>query len=161
MSNQTGRTVIRREIVRLDVAVEQSYEDFRGRFEAAVPRWNPERALELIERNAPWSEVVSDVAASAPQDFLLYWKLDLAPLMGLAGNKLRATEYLMGNHVIAETMYRHDPPWPYTFHCAAQSTKRAKERTSPSNSRALPFRVWAAMRSRRSALIWIASSQDC
>ena len=42
-------------------------------------------------------------------DFLLYWKLDLTPLMSLAGNRWRATEYLMGNHVIAETMYRHDP----------------------------------------------------
>jgi uncharacterized protein (DUF302 family) len=29
--------------------------------------------------------------------------------MSLAGNTRRATEYLMGNHVIAETMYRHDP----------------------------------------------------
>lgn len=28
--------------------------------------------------------------------------------MSLAGNTRRATEYLMGNHVIAETMYRHD-----------------------------------------------------
>src|SRR5204863_5640585 len=74
-----------------------------------VPMVDRERAVGFVERQAPWSDIVADVAASAPHDFLLYWKLDLTPLMRLAGNRWRATEYLMGNHVIAETMYRHDP----------------------------------------------------
>ena len=68
-----------------------------------------EHALRLLEHKAPWSEVAADVAALAPNDFLLYWKLDLSPLMRVAGHANRATEYLMGNHVIAEIMYRHNP----------------------------------------------------
>jgi hypothetical protein len=30
-------------------------------------------------------------------------------VMSLAGNTTRCTAYLMGNHTIAEQMYRHDP----------------------------------------------------
>ena len=29
--------------------------------------------------------------------------------MSLAGNTTKAVEYLLGNHVIAESMFRHDP----------------------------------------------------
>jgi sarcosine/dimethylglycine N-methyltransferase len=109
MSKQVGRTAIPHEIIRLDVPIQQSYEDFIRAFESAVPAWSTDRTTELIKRKASWSEVVADAAALAPHDFLLYWKADLTPLMRLAGNRQRATEYLMGNHVIAETMYRHDP----------------------------------------------------
>jgi hypothetical protein len=109
MSRQARKGAIPHRTVRLDLPVQQSYEDLIQRFESAVPTLNPERMVELVERKAPWSEVVADAKASAPHDFLLYWKVDLAPVMSLASNKLRATEYLMGNHVIAETMYRHDP----------------------------------------------------
>jgi hypothetical protein len=109
MREKLSSSAISHHVVRLDIAVQESYEDFRGRFEAAVPMWDRNHGVELIQRNAPWPEVVAAVNASAPQDFLLYWKLDIAPLMSLAGNTRRATEYLMGNHVIAESMYRHDP----------------------------------------------------
>jgi hypothetical protein len=106
---EVKRTAIPHEIIRLDVPIQQSYDDFIRAFECAVPVWGRERATKLVERKAPWSEVVADVAALAPHDFLLYCKLDFTPMMSLAGNRQRATEYLMGNHVIAETMYRHDP----------------------------------------------------
>ena len=96
-------------MTRLELPVRESYDDFRVRFEKAVPVFDRDRAVQLIERKAPWPEVVAAVAAAAPNDFLLYWKLDMAPLMALAGNHCRATQYLMGNHVIAETMYRHNP----------------------------------------------------
>ncbi len=29
--------------------------------------------------------------------------------MSLAGNRTQAVEYLLGNHFIAESMFRHDP----------------------------------------------------
>lgn len=109
MTKDIQDTAISHEVVRLDISTQQSYDDFIRRFETVVPMLNQKQVVELVERKAPWSEVAAHVAASAPHDFLLYWKLDLAPLMSLAGNKRRATEYLMGNHVIAETMYRHDP----------------------------------------------------
>jgi Domain of unknown function DUF302 len=109
MSKETKKNVIRHDVSRLDIPIRGTYDDFIRRFETAVPVFNRDRAIELVERKAPWSEVVSDVSASAPHDFLLYWKLDLTPMMSLAGNERRATEYLIGNHAIAETMYRHDP----------------------------------------------------
>lgn len=109
MSNEMRTSAIPHQAVRLDLAVRESYDHFCWRFEAAVPAWDLNRGVELVERKTPWPEVVAAVNASAPHDFLLYWKLNLAPLMSLAGNTRRATEYLMGNHVIAETMYRHDP----------------------------------------------------
>ena len=109
MRKEVRTTASRHEVVRLDVAVHQAYDEFCLRFEGAVPTWNRDRAVELIERKAAWSEVMADVAASASHDFLLYWKLDVTPIMSLAGSTARSTEYLMGNHGIAETMYRHDP----------------------------------------------------
>jgi hypothetical protein len=109
MMKEMTKTATDRHFVHLDLPVEQSYDDFCRRFESAVPPFNRDHAAEFIERQAPWSEVAAEVAASAPNDFLIYWKLDITPLMSLAGNTRRATEYLIGNHVIAETMYRHDP----------------------------------------------------
>ncbi len=109
MTKETGSRATPHRMIRLDIPTRESYDDFRQRFESAVPVFERDRAAQLVERKASWSEVVNEAAAAAPYDFLLYWKLDLTPLMSLAGNKRRATEYLMGNHVIAETMYRHDP----------------------------------------------------
>ena len=109
MSKRANKAAILQRVNRLDIRIQQSYDDFIRRFEGAVPMLNRERAVALVERKARWSEVAADAAASAPHDFLLYWKLDLTPMMSLAGNRWHATEYLMGNHVIAETMYRHDP----------------------------------------------------
>jgi hypothetical protein len=108
MSRQIGSKNIAHQVVRLEVDVQRSYDEFRGKFESAVPMWNQDLGVKYFEERTPWSHVVADVAASAPNEFLLYWKMDLGPLMSLAGNTRRATEYLMGNHVIAETMYRHD-----------------------------------------------------
>jgi hypothetical protein len=104
VDKENDKTVVRHQAIRLDIPIHDKYEDFLVRFESAVPMFNRARAVELIKRKAAWSEIVSDVYASAPHDFLLYWKLDLSPMMSLAGNKCRATEYLMGNHAIAETM---------------------------------------------------------
>jgi uncharacterized protein DUF302 len=106
---QTRTTALAYKAVRIEVEVAQPFAEFCKRFEHAVPALNRERIIQLIERGAPWPEVVADAAASAPHDFLLYWKMDLTGLMSLAGHTRRTTEYLLGNHAIAETMYRHDP----------------------------------------------------
>jgi uncharacterized protein (DUF302 family) len=46
---------------------------------------------------------------SAPYGFLTYYRIDTQPMMSLAGDSARCVEYLMGNHTIAERMFRHDP----------------------------------------------------
>jgi hypothetical protein len=135
MNKEIKSAAISYQAVRLDLAVRETYDDFRQRFEFAVPMWNRERAIELVERRASWPEVVS-VTASTPHGFLLYWRLDVAPLMSLAGNTRRATEYLMGNHIIAETVYRHDPgvtlyvPLRCAIYESGQGTKFSIEQPS-------------------------------
>ena len=97
------------EVVRLAFDTGQPYEEFRARYEAAVPALDEKRLADFAARGAAWSEVVADAGASAPHGFLIFWRLDTTPVMSLAGNTTRCTAYLMGNHTIAEQMYRYDP----------------------------------------------------
>ena len=96
-------------VTRLVFDTGQPYEQFRARYEAAVPALDEQRLAEFAARGAAWPEVVADADASAPHGFLIFWRLDTTPVMSLAGNTTRCTAYLMGNHTIAEQMYRHDP----------------------------------------------------
>lgn len=45
-------------------------------------------------------------------DLMVYVTIDALPLLSLAGHTTKAVEYLLGNHTIAETMFRHDPRAP-------------------------------------------------
>ncbi|TLH72714.1 hypothetical protein C1S82_17435 [Mycolicibacterium cosmeticum] len=56
-----------------------------------------------------WDEMLAEVKAQAPHGFLRYFQTDVVPAMTGSGSSWPATEYLMGNHTIAERMYRHDP----------------------------------------------------
>jgi uncharacterized protein (DUF302 family) len=63
----------------------------------------------MIDRNASWEEVLAEVSRVARHGFLIYWRLDEAGLMRLAGDAGACTAYLMGDHTTAERMYRHNP----------------------------------------------------
>ncbi|WP_198946386.1 hypothetical protein [Pseudofrankia asymbiotica] len=91
------------------MTVDEPFDRFRARFEHAVPRFDADRFAELARVDASWDEVRRVAAENAPHEFMIYWSLDASPLMRLAGGTRRCVEYLMGNHVIAERMYRHDP----------------------------------------------------
>lgn len=97
-----------RSVTRWEIAADDAYETFRDRFELAVPAMDYEATYRLVADGAPWARVVEIVDRDAPHGFMIYWKLDTFPVMRLAGHRARATEYLMGNHVIAEQMARHD-----------------------------------------------------
>src|SRR5580704_2915829 len=97
------------QVTRLVFDTGQSYDEFRARYEAAVPALNEKRLAGFAARGAAWPEVVADADAAAPHGFLIFWRLDTTPVMSLAGNSARCTAYLMGNHTIAEQMYRHAP----------------------------------------------------
>jgi hypothetical protein len=99
----------RHEVTRLSIDVQQPYEAFRRRYEAAVPRWPQERFEGLVKRGAAWDEVVAEAAAVAPLGLFTFWRLEQAPLMRLAGDGWECTSYLIGNTVVAERMYRLDP----------------------------------------------------
>jgi uncharacterized protein (DUF302 family) len=56
-----------------------------------------------------YAEMIQLIAHRAPHGFLIYFQSDLHPVMRLAGDNPQCIAYLMGNHTIAERMFRHDP----------------------------------------------------
>jgi len=96
-------------VKRLTVAV-PSVLEFQHSYEQAVPAVPLDGGAALVQRRAPWSEMVQLLARTGPHGFFIYFRNDdVHPVMQLAGNKANCIAYLMGNHVIAERMFRHDP----------------------------------------------------
>ena len=83
--------------------------EFQLRYETAVPDVPLEAVADLISRGAPWSKMVDLIDRSAPHGFLIYHRNDVHPVMALAGDGADCVAYLMGNHSIAERMFRYDP----------------------------------------------------
>ena len=63
----------------------------------------------IIAAGGNWDDVRAAVAKNAPNELMVYAKVGGTELLSLAGDRTLAIEYLIGNHVIAETMFRHDP----------------------------------------------------
>ena len=95
-----------RTVRRLTIDIDASFEEFRARYEDVVPTYDLQGR---IPRLASWDEVLKDVEQAAPTGFVRYGTIDATPVFSVAGHKARSVIYLMGNHTIAETMYRHDP----------------------------------------------------
>jgi uncharacterized protein (DUF302 family) len=102
-------TAVQHTVTRLEVEVGATYDDFRRRYEAAVPACPPDLLDELLRGEGDWHRVKERTDAAAPHGFLIYWRLDVEAMMRLAGDDCRCTAYLMGNHTIAERMFRHQP----------------------------------------------------
>ena len=94
---------------RFSIEVAASFEDFRARYEEAVPAYPIERFQRLVSRNAAWEEMLAVAAEEAPFGFMIYSKNEAHPLMRLAGDTALCVWYLMGNYTVAEQMFRHDP----------------------------------------------------
>ncbi|MFC0111993.1 hypothetical protein [Kibdelosporangium aridum] len=97
------------EVVRWSIDTQTSFDEFQARYEAAVPAVDLDRIAQLRAEHASWDAVLADAARSAPHGFLRFWSTDVGGLMRLAGHRGSCAAYLMGNHTIAERMYRHDP----------------------------------------------------
>jgi hypothetical protein len=91
--------------MRLDFIVPEEFETFRNRFEASVPAFS----TDLLGAGDDWDAICERTMAAAPHGFLHYHRLDVLPVFSLAGHTRPCTTYLMGNHVLAEQMFRHDP----------------------------------------------------
>ncbi|HVV20736.1 MAG TPA: DUF302 domain-containing protein [Pseudonocardiaceae bacterium] len=96
-------------VVRWSFDTRSSFDEFRARYEAAVPERDLDRIARLRAEHASWDAVLADAENSAPHGFLRFWSTDVGGLMRLAGHRGPCVSYLMGNHTIAERMYRHDP----------------------------------------------------
>ncbi len=82
---------------------------FQRAYEAAVPDLPLREVQDLLRRDAQWKEMIDLINARAPNGFLIYFRNDVHPVMRAAGDQADCIAYLMGNHVIAERMFRHDP----------------------------------------------------
>jgi uncharacterized protein (DUF302 family) len=100
-----GFVAVADRVTRLVIDVDSSFDEFKSRYEQAVPAFSPDKIAGL----ADWNAVVARTAELAPHGFLLYGNVDAAPVMKLNGHTHRAVTYLMGNHVVAERMYGKDP----------------------------------------------------
>jgi uncharacterized protein (DUF302 family) len=95
-----------RTVRRLTVDVDAPFDEFRSRYEAAVPAFD----LTRLARFSTWEAVIDDAEQAAPdRGFLRFATIEASPAFAIAGHKARSVIYLMGNHTIAETMYRHNP----------------------------------------------------
>lgn len=90
------------------IATSIVFAEFKARFEKAVPQVMGLVSI-LAAHLLPWDEVVSMTADAAPNGFLIYLDAPVDRIMRIAGHQRRTCSYLIGNHVDAERMYRHNP----------------------------------------------------
>jgi hypothetical protein len=95
-----------RTVRRLTIDIDGPLDDFRARYEELVPAYDLATRLPQLP---DWEAATRDVEQAAPYGFLRYGTIDASPAFAIAGHKARSLIYLMGNHLIAETMYRHNP----------------------------------------------------
>jgi hypothetical protein len=84
------------------------FDDVVREFESLVPTIDFAELTELIEAG-DLARVQQYTADHAPHSFVNFWAFDPTPMMQLVGHQTRAITYMMGNNVIVETMFRHDP----------------------------------------------------
>jgi hypothetical protein len=94
---------------RIDIATGVEFDEFIAAFEKAAPPVDRAVVQQIVERGGGWDDVLAAAATNAPHELMVYAKIDALPFFALAGHTTKAVEYLLGNHTIAETMFRHDP----------------------------------------------------
>ena len=93
---------------RFVIDTDDTFDEVRQRYESLVSTIDFAKLTELIEAGH-LSRVRQYTAEHAPHSFVNFWTFDPTPMMKLVGHPTRAITYMMGNNVIAETMFRHDP----------------------------------------------------
>ena len=101
----TRRTVIDYPARRLVVALPRPYDAAREHYEALVPQADSDRFFQM----ASWQASLELAEINAPHGFMRYYRADITAVMAGSPSRWKATQYLMGNHTIAERMFRHDP----------------------------------------------------
>jgi hypothetical protein len=93
---------------RFDIDTDDRFDEIRQLYESLVPTIDFAELTDLIE-SGDLTRVQQYTAAHAPHSFVNFWTFDPTPMMQLVGHPTRAITYMMGNNVIVETMFRHDP----------------------------------------------------
>jgi uncharacterized protein (DUF302 family) len=90
---------------RLVVALPTTYDAAREQYETLVPEVDSARFFQM----ASWQATLDLAEINAPHGFMRYARMDVTALMASSASFWKATQYLMGNHTIAERMFRHEP----------------------------------------------------
>ena len=93
-------------MTRIDIDTGIPFEQFIAAFEKAAPPVDPTTLERIVKAGGDWDDVRAAAAENAPNDLMMYAKIDASGCFGVAGHSTQAIEYLVGNHVIAETMFR-------------------------------------------------------
>jgi uncharacterized protein (DUF302 family) len=101
----TQSTAVEHSSRRLVVALSGTYDDVRSRYETLVPEVDSGRFYQM----ASWQATLDLAEINAPHGFMRYTRMDVTALIASSQSFWKATQYLMGNHTIAERMFRHDP----------------------------------------------------
>ena len=101
----TGSTAVDHPSRRLVVALPQTYDKARERYESLVPEIDFARFSALTS----WQAALELAKVNAPHGFMRYYRSDITAAMSGSPSLWKTTQYLMGNHTIAERMFRHDP----------------------------------------------------
>ena len=109
MKNAVKFDVVPHTMNRIDVATGIEFYEFIAAFEQVAPPVDRTVVQQIAERGGGWDDVLAAAEANAPYGLMVYAKIDALPFFSLAGHTGKAVEYLLGNHTIAEAMYRHDP----------------------------------------------------
>jgi uncharacterized protein (DUF302 family) len=96
-------------MTRIDIDNGIPFGHFIAEFEEAAPLFDPTTLERIVATGGNWSDVRAAAAENAPNELMVYAKIDASGIFTIAGHDTQAIEYLVGNHVIAETMFRHDP----------------------------------------------------
>jgi Domain of unknown function DUF302 len=90
---------------RLVVALPAPYDEAREQYENLVPTADSARFYQM----ASWQATLELAEINAPHGFMRYYRSDVTALMASSPSFWKVTQYLMGNHTIAERMFRHEP----------------------------------------------------
>jgi hypothetical protein len=90
---------------RLIVHLPRPYDEARELYETLVP----EADLARFGQMATWQATLELATINAPHGFMRYYRGDVTAAMAGSASFWKATHYLVGNHTIAEGMFRHDP----------------------------------------------------
>jgi uncharacterized protein (DUF302 family) len=78
------------------------FESTRTRFDERIPLLDPSVTVTLVSSQAAWSKVEAAITPTlGSSGFLAVSRLDQGALMSLRGTALHATQYLVGNPLIA------------------------------------------------------------
>jgi uncharacterized protein (DUF302 family) len=106
-----GMKTYRFEVERLDYPLPgRAFDDVIAAFERAVPAADLARFAQMVATRAPAAEVDQAVRKMVGDlGFAHLAKVDQGPLVSLLGKPKRMTAYLLGNPVLANTMFEHRP----------------------------------------------------